>query len=242
MQTSQFIDLAVKRIVASLSRADILVYTNQVQNFILGRDCPVSRVQPDPYFTTVNAQYSYEASNYLYDSTERDPGSLVGDVRNVKRIYRLTSPNCVPDVWWPETGVDWPYFAAGETVFFGDWGQEYRANIGVIISKNPDSEDCVIKWPNTYNPHDSTKRWRAEVYKWPTQLLSESVALSIPDEEVLTLLLPGLMEYVEANEYGNGAFPSQQFIAKLQEFDEKYKIETLQATVQPAGRVPYRSC
>ena len=242
MFVSQFITFARKRIGASLDRTEILFIANQVQNHILGRDIALQRVRPYPFLKTVDETFLYSASLSLYDSTTKTPGALIGDVRNVKRIYR-TETISGSIFWDPENGY-FPllWIEPGDKPFFGDRGTEIDKDVGVTISRKPMANDCVIKWPRYVNPGDSTTLWKADAYLWPAQLTSENSEISIPDEFILPLLLTGVMESAEKDGFGNAPFPSKDFQDRLAEFDNKYNIEVIEDGVQSPGRVPFRDC
>lgn len=231
MQTTAFIDLLTKRIAATQDRPGALLIANQVQNYVLGRECPLSRIQPDPLLRTVDGQYSYVASSSIYD----DDGVLVGDIRSVRKVYALDTRMVPAD-------THWPLLETGYKPFFGDRGRELIVAIGCIPSRNPNSADCLIKWPRPQNPKDTTTLWRCEAFRWWPQLVSERVPLSIPDEDVLPVLMRGCLEYIEEQEYGQGGWPSQAYMKALEEFDSKWAAIVIQPAAQTLGITPYKDC
>jgi len=231
MQTTAFIDKLTKRTAATQDRIEALSIANSVQNYILGGECPLQRVQPDPLLHTVDSQYSYVASTSIFD----DDGVLIGDIRSVRRVYALDTRVAARD-------VNWPLLEYGYKPKFGDRGIALDVPIGAPPSRNALSADCKIKWPRPQNPKDTTTLWRVECFTWPQQLTSENIPLSIPDEDVLPLLMRGCLEYIEEQEYGAGGWPSQAFKEALADFNERWASVVVQPAEQTENVTPYRPC
>ncbi len=160
---------------------------------------------------------------------------LVGDIRNVRRVYALNTRQNPP-------GINWPQLSYGYQPFFGDLGTELKVPIGCKPSINPKSKDCLILWPRPHNPKDTTGIWRCEAFKWHPQLIGEKVPLSIPDEDQLSVLMHGVLEYVEEQEYGSGGWPSEAFKQEVKEFNEKWAAIIIQPAGQTEGITPYKDC
>lgn len=244
MQTSSFIDTVFRQTGGAGTRAVLLSVTNQIQNFILGRDCPFMRVKPDPYFVTQDNVFNYVASNTLFDASDTTVGALVGDVRSVRRVYRIDTVVNTPNWFFPDGYYPFITVNPGEDPFFGDRGTEMIVKIACVLSRNPMSSDCLVKWPTMYPPAFSSQptRFKSEAYLWPTQLLSENIPLTMPDEFCLSLLLNGVMEFMEQEAFGKSDWPSKRMQDQLIEFDSRYDIETRQDQVQTPGRVAHRNC
>ncbi len=242
MNTSQFITFLLENCAATLTRQRALFYVNQAQNKILGTNHPSTRVQPDPYFDTEDDVYSYVANLHCRTAdVPRVPGSLVGDVRSITRIYAFLPRGC---------GV-WGYWGAG--CWFGAWDCNVRpervqygngewtldARWAVVQSNEPGQADCLIKWQKPNNPGLTTVRWYAETYLWPTQLTSENVPLAIPADFQTDLLLEATLAIIERREYGRADYSREAFEADLKRFGDKYSSTGVQ---ELTGLVPYREC
>lgn len=225
MLTSKLIDVIMSRAAASTTRAQALLFLNEVQNFVCARRTPISRVQPDPILKTVDGVLSYAASSSIVD----DSGNPVGDVYTVSRVYR-------------EGGCVTSLYSRDERLFEGDQGSEVEIGVGVIPSKGPNLGDCKIVWPRHTPPKTTNGLWRCEVYLWPAQLDSEQIPLTVPADAHMTLLLQGVMEQIEMQEYGRGDWPSQKFMLALEAFDNKHSVDVIQPGVQTANQIPYRAC
>lgn len=224
MRQSKLIDKIMARTAASVTRAEVREYLNDVQNFILGRPTPVSRVQPDPILRTTEDVLRYTANTSIVD----DNGDPVGDICLVRRVYR--------------TGLDVSLYSPDERVFQGDQGNEVDIGVGCVRSIEPGADDCQIVWPARTPPKTTTDQWRCEVYIWPAQLDSEQIPLSVPADGQLSLLMMGVLEQVETQEYGRGDWPSAKFMQAMEDFDNRHSTDVFQPGVQTNNQIPYRSC
>lgn len=213
MTTGQYISWLSKRIAGNLfSRQDLVDAVNQAQNEILGRDILFMRVRPDLFFHTTTAVYSYAASTYLFNSID---GTTQYDIRNVSRIYTFnirSSPifeyggiNRVTNN--PETFQTLP----GST--------EVTLPADVTQSIAPLSADCTIKLWRENNPGTQTIIYLAEAYKWPTQVTSEAIALSIPEQFQRGLLKYAVLRELEQTEYGKAGENEDLYQQELKRFD-----------------------
>lgn len=219
MSTSlrEFIEIMLKEVGAEFSRTNLREITNRGQNEILARDCQVMRVRPDPFITTVDSTYSYVASSSIYDSSTGAKGALVGDVRLVKEIYSFDSSVGIFDYQTLDPTSDKPnQFLSQPSV------ERVSTRIDCIQSVKPDSSDCVIKWWEGNNPGATTVTWRCVCYKWPTQLTSESIALSIPEDFIDTLLYHAVMRRIRRREYTTEGESFQTYEYYLKEFRDRY--------------------
>lgn len=197
MLTAELVTLIAQEVGASWSRALILGAINRAQNEILGTDNDLCRIKPDPFMTTTDLTYGYVATNVLFDSSEGVKGSAVGDVRTVRKIYSFATSLNIFGFTPLDPGSARPYriLRSGNQDCVG-------APVDFVQSKEPDSSDCLIKWWEGNNPGSTTVLWRAEAYKWPAQLLSESIALTIPDDYQDTLLMEGVLKRIQRREFG----------------------------------------
>lgn len=213
MITSQYISWLMKRIGGNkFSRTDLLDAVNQAQNEILGRDIALMRIKPDPYFRTTAGTYSYAASTQIRDSID---GTTTYDVRNVSRIYTFnirSSPifeygGINRTSHRPEVMVN--PMASDETVIPSD----------CVQSIAPSSTDCLVKLWRENDPGTQTTVYLAEAYKWPTQLTTEAVALSIPEQFQRGLLKYAVLKELEYTEYGSADNPEELYKKELAKFD-----------------------
>lgn len=232
MTTSQFISWLSKRVGGNkFSRTDLLDAVNQAQNEILGRDIFFMRIKPDPYFRTTDGTYSYAASTAIRDSID---GTTTYDIRKVSRIYTFnirSSPifeygGINRTTHRPEYMVN--PMSSDETIIPADCEQ----------SVTPNSADCRVKLWRENNPGTQTTIYLAEAYRWPTQLSSESVALSIPEQFQRGLLKYAVLKDLEYTEYGSADKPEDLYQRELAKFDA---WASRGATTRPTSTPP-REC
>ncbi len=240
MTTAKFITLLLENVAASLTRVKALEYTNIAQNELLGTNHPVTRVQPDPYFETLDDIYTYTANERIRTAdVPRVPGALVGDVRSISRIYAFLPGGC---------GV-WGYWGGGN--WFGAWDCNVRpeqvqygmgewtldARWAVVQSSEPLENDCLVKWQKPNNPGVTTTRWYAETYLWPRQLLSERVPLTVPADFQRTLLMEHVIAIIEKRAYGRDDYTRAAVDEDMKRFRDKYANTQVQELV---GQVPFK--
>lgn len=213
MTTGAYISWLIRRLGGNkFSRQDLLEAVNQAQNEILGRDIAFMRIKPDPYFRTTASTYTYVASTAILDSVD---GATAYDVRNVSRIYTFnvrSSPifeygGLNRTSHRPETMVN--PMVSDETIIPSD----------VTQSSNPSSSDCSVRLWRENNPGTQTTIYLAEAYKWPTQLTSETISLSIPANFQRGLLKYAVMKDLEYTEFGSADKPEDMYEKELKKFD-----------------------
>lgn len=197
MLQAAFITLVQEEVGSAWSRDRIREATNRGQNELLGIDCSLMRVKPDPFFATTDSIYTYAASNYVYVATTGAQGSLVGDIRAVREIYLESSNLAAID----QLSLESDFSRATELV------QLPRENRVRILPDYQDSAgpllaDCNVKWPSVYNPGTTTTTWRCKAYTWPTQLTSEGIALTMPEDFQESLLLLHILKNIRRREFG----------------------------------------
>lgn len=218
MTTAEFVTMASEEIGAGWTRQRILEATNRAQNEILGEDNEIMRVKPDPFFATTDGTYSYTATNVLYDSATGAQGSLVGDVRTVREVYSYSNSVSIFDFQTLDPSSDKP-----NQVEFRPYRRDMvTARASTVESKRPSASDCLVKWWEGNNPGTTTVTWRSRAYLWPTQLTSEAIALSLPDDLLDTLLLYGVLKRMERREYGRPDDMLSLYRIELENFRRKY--------------------
>ena len=219
MTTNEFVSMMLEEVAAGWTRTRILEFTNRVQNEILGEDCELMRVKPDPFLLTVDSIYTYVASSRLYDSTTGAQGALAGDVRTVREVYSYSNDLTI----FGTQTID-PESAKPNLTERTVGREKTIARVTCIDSIEPNSSDCVLKWWEANNPGATTITWRARAFKWPTQLTAETVALSIPADFQHTLLYYGVLRFVERREYGRGDYPFAAYEKELKKFRTRYNL------------------
>ena len=197
MTTNEFVSMVLEEVASGWTRTRILEFTNRIQNELLAEDNELMRVKPDPFVATTTAVYTYAATSTLYVSTTGAQGALVGDIRAVREVYSYLTGLALFGTQTIDPASAKPNildrtFGLNRTV----------ARCAGIDSIEPNSTDCTIRWWEGNNPGTTTVTWRAEAYKWPTQLTAESIALSIPADFQRTLLLGKLKAHIEQREFG----------------------------------------
>lgn len=231
MTTSEYVSWLIKRVGGNkFSRQDLIDAINQAQNEILGRDILYMRVKPDPYFVTTAATYSYVASSAILDSLD---GSTTYDIRNVSRIYAPSfSHSRFSDYGGPNRSTMRP-----ENTVNANPG-EIHIPSDCEQSINPDSLDCTVKLHRENDPGTQATLYLAECYKWPTQVLSEGTALSIPVQFQRGLLKYAVLKDLEYTEFGSADRPEDLYAKELKKFDA---WASRGATTRPTGTPP-REC
>ena len=209
MTTGQYISWLIQRIAGNLfTRQQLLDAVNQAQNEILGRDIHFMRVLPDPYLRTTAGTYRYTASSSLYDSIDN---TTQYDIRNVSRVYALNVRH----------SPIFEYGGLNRTTHHPETIHQNEVNVPADVqqSKKPLGSDCTIALWRENDPGTQTTVYLAEAYKWPTQLTSESVALSIPEQFQRGLLKYAVLKDLEYTEAGYADKPEELYKKALSEFD-----------------------
>jgi hypothetical protein len=191
--------------------------TNRAQNELLGMDCQLTRVKPDPFFATTSGTYSYAASSTLYVSTTGAQGSLVGDIRAVRELYIDTTNMSSLD----ELALDTNFTRVTE-VETRPTENRVKVRFDATDSLGAGLADCTIKWPAMYNPGTTTIAWRAVAYTWPTQITSEAIALSVPEDFQHSLLFLHVLKHIERREFGRNDDAEIMYQRALSRFRLKY--------------------
>lgn len=217
MLTAELVTLIQEEVGALWSRTRILAALNRAQNELLGGDCQLMRVKPDPFLTTVAATYTYYPALSLYDSSTGAKGALVGDVRAVRDLFIDTTNMSTLDGLTLDTS-----FIRVVEAEFQPHQNRIHINFDETDSKGAELSDCVIKWPAGYNPGATTITWLAEAYLWPNQLDTENIALTIPEDFQHTLLLLHVLKTIQRREFGNDENLKREYQEAKSAFRIKY--------------------
>lgn len=234
MTTGAFVTMVMEWLGSGWTRQRIREVANRCQNELLGTDCKLMRIKPDPFFASTDETYSYVASSSLYVSTTGEQGALVGDIRAVRDLYTLSA---IDDILTP--GQIGPTSSRPYTFERTARGLITHAVFDGDDSIEPDSSDCTIKWWAENNPGDTTTTWRGVAYKWPTQLDTENIALSVPADFHDTLFLEMVLARTEKREYGRATFTKEDYEKEKKRFVNKY--QRMSAAGETGWSVP-REC
>lgn len=217
MTVTELVNRIINRTGTKWTAKQIREELNIQQNEILGVPNKISRVKPDPFFATTDDTYSYAASSYLYDSSDGTQGDLVGDIREIRKIYSLDASVSLFDIQTLDPASDKP-----NQVVPHPTTDEIISVVDVIPSTNPSSSDCTIKLWEGNNPGTTTVTWRAEAYEWPDQLTSPSVGLTIPADFQTSLLYWAVIKEMDLDEYNSVGDPWQLYEKYKAQFYRKY--------------------
>lgn len=156
-------------------------------------------------------EYRIVASGGLFSSIANE--TTQWDVRKVSRVYGFEDKNT-------------RFGSYGYTVvssFRPDRMQNYNSQeveiscetVESLKANNEDSE--IILWRENA-PGTTTDNYICEAYRWPDQLTSESVSLTIPDQFQTTLLFYAVVRDLEYREYGRSNQPEVLYEKYLKEF------------------------
>jgi hypothetical protein len=214
VRTSQYISWLTQRIAGNLfSRTQLLDAVNQAQNEILGRDIKYMRLNPDPFIHTTAGTFLYTASSSIYSGVD---GTTQYDIRSVKRIYTYNvrrTRNFAYGGWdrishRPDAFVN---AAASDEV---DLAFDCTPSIAAS------SSDCKVAFFRENDPGTQTTDYRAAAFRWPAQLTSEQIQLTVPDQFQRFLLKYAIFRDLEYTEYGAADRPENLYEKLLTKFDE----------------------
>ena len=200
MQTSALVDLIVEYVGSQLTRARALVYLNNAQNELLVGENRLMRVYPDPFITTSAGTYEYAASTFLFSSVGNVKGATQYDVYNITRVYTTTKNSGIfayGGYSYGNNDSSRPYMPVNERA-----SDELNARPDVTKSIEPDSADCKITFWGENDPGATTVDWRCETYRYPNQLLVETVNLETPAQFQDTLLLWMVLKRLSIRQFG----------------------------------------
>jgi hypothetical protein len=199
MRTSAFLTMLQRRLSDQNSRNFLLDEVNAAQNEILAMpEIDWMRVKGDLFLATTEDVFEYTVP-----------------YRKVSRVFERQ-------------------LLDGET--FGTRNQTagYRAIRSQDVGKNRYSErdltfdfqgsleeggNSTLYFPTDQNLETTTDRYRMVAYRWPAQLVSEEIPLSIPEPYTTTLLYYAVKKRVEESVFGVDLYNDQQvqkFLGALQ--------------------------
>lgn len=186
---------------------------NEEQNRLLAKNNRITLVKPDPYFVTADATYTYNA---------RTATGSAYDIRHIEDIYTLAVADTLNILSALNSESTHPYRrektrdgVTTHAIF------TCADSIRPFTEASDGSYDASITWWLGNNPGVTTTTWRAQAYRWPTQLTAESIALSIPTE-FRELLLYGVLKMTERREYGRNDFTKEMYDEMLKKFESAY--------------------
>jgi len=168
-------------------------------------------------------QFDLVSSGALYSSIRNETRRTQFDVRRVSRVYSFT--NNIPG----NNLYNYNYGSYGASGNGASRRQDQKKNINTpeidiscdtIDSLEPLSGDArIIIWEdNTPPSNPKNNAYYARAYRWPAQLTSEDVPLTIPARWQTTLLKFAIFKDEEYREYGKADNPQFLFDRYLKEF------------------------
>ncbi len=224
MNTAQFVTMVLDEVAASYTRQQVLDVVNDCQNQILGENCGLMRIKPDPFMTTTAGLYEYTAGSNFHLSDAGTSGAALSTnsivPRTVTEIYSYNNSVSIFDTSTLDPASEKP-----NQVEYTQTKDRVTARFDCEDSIDPVSSYCYVKWYSANDPGDTTTTWRGVVYKWPTQLTSEAIALSIPADFQRTLLFYEVLKVLERREYGQNTFTYQEAEVYRKKFRRKYNAQ-----------------
>lgn len=212
MTTAAYITWLSKRIGGnSFSRVELREAINLAQNEILGREIRFMRIKPDPFLVTTDGTYRYVASTSVLDSLD---GATTYDVRHISRLY--TNNNRRSGIL--DYGGVHSISSKPDKLANPHTSPEVIMSVDFEQSLAPSSSDAVIKFFRENNPGTTTETYMVEAYKWPTQIVSENIALSIPETFQRNLLKYAVLQELEYTEYGSADRPIELYEREISKF------------------------
>lgn len=202
MTTSQYITYLMNRSGNQVTRAEMLLLVNMAQNEIYSIDSYYTRTKPDPFLSTTAGTFTY---------------TLAANIRRVGRVYALSSNqsfNSYFDLFGTfSDNTDYK----GAVAFNRYASPEINVPCDTQESYSPDTASCKIIFPSQFDPGTTTDVFYIEQYEWPTQLTSESIALSVPEPIATGYLMYKVMRMLEEEGYGNSVYNDRKEEDKLKE-------------------------
>jgi len=200
------------------SITDRLEYTDYSgSTFTLADDVSLPRTYTDQATTAIDT-FEIIASGGIFSS---EPNKTTQwDIRRVTRVYAFTTRTG----GYPWAGYG--YFG-GRGVNNISYKPDKRSNLNVPEidiqtdtneSLEADSADCKIRWWRENDPGESTDVFMARCQRWPQQVTTEQIPLTIPDRFQTNLLRYAILRDVEYTEYGRNDRPEGLYEKYLDEF------------------------
>lgn len=180
MRTIELVKLIRKKCLNFKTTQEILELLNIAQNELLGEDCSLMRVNPDPFLVTSAGVFQYDVA--------------LG-IRNVEKLY-VRNPNINS-----YEGRD-RSMANFLTSFYDELGNTlFKVPVYIEQSADFDIQASII-FDADYDPSTTTTEYRMIAYSWPEQLTSTLIPLTIPVRHQSTTLLYRVMQMIDEERFG----------------------------------------
>lgn len=218
------------------TRTKVREIVNDVQNEVLAaRDGRLMLIKPDPYLVIVSSSTNrYTANTSIVSSLD---GATTFDVRRVGKVYAYTDKNN-------------PYGTYGG---YGSGAQPFpprQANAMAVPvielpvqsqdSIKPLANDCILDFYRDFAPAVSTDLYNVTAWKWPTQLTTENIQISIPLQFRKTVLLFGVLSKLETRDFGRDDTIAKKYENALADWYRHDEVG--QAEYNFGLRTPPREC
>jgi len=196
MRTDAFITMLQRQLSDQYSRAFLLEVVNASQNEILAMpEVDWMRVKGDVFLPTTSGVFEYSLP--------------------YRRVTRVFTRQAFGD-FDNRLGYGIMGYNRDRMVDVGDRRyQETEIVFDLKQSNNPD-EDCTLYFPTDQDLGTTTTKYRIVAWDWPTQLESEAVNLSLPDQYATTLLYYAVKKRIEESAFGVDIYNDPVFRNYLQ--------------------------
>ena len=155
--------------------------------------------------------YELIASGALFSSIANR--TTQWDIRKVQRVYTFSSDD---SRYIAYGGADIKSYRPDRQMNSNSYDVE--VSVDATESLEPNSKDAKIIFWRENDPGVSTAEFVAEAYRWPDQLSTESVSITIPARFHTNLLYYAVLKDIEYEEYGSADRPMQLYEKYLKEF------------------------
>lgn len=182
----------------------------------------------DSYTTAATAivdKFRCIASGCIFSSIERFRTEQ-WDIRTISRVYSLDYPGMRSKAY------NWLFSARPESSLQSG-SNEIDIPIDTVDSLGAESSDCEVVFWRENDPGTSNDIFMVDCQRWPTQLVTEDVALTIPEAFQTTLLKFAVLRTLEYTEYGRNDFSETMYQKYLSIFHSKMRSRQQSKTLQP---------
>ena len=181
--------------------------------FTLADGVTCARNYDSTYTATIDA-YQNIASGSIFSSINNQ--TTQWDIRSVKRIYTFSNND------YDFRSYEGANVASYRPEHFNNMNsQEIEIPVDCEPSIEPDSKDCEITFWRENDPGNTTDVFIAQAYRWPAQVTTESIALTIPDWGQRNVLRFGMLADEEYRENGDDTRAATRYENALKEFQRK---------------------
>ena len=202
MLAREAVNLMQQRLGGHLNRTALLVEIRTAQNEILCLpEVEISKTQGNVYLPTTDGVVVYQ---------------IAAPVRLVTRVFiRGQLPVGYGEYNRGYNALDtrWVKIASSQS-------NETDFTFSCPEALSPTS-GTTLRFPEEFNPGNTTNVYQLEQYEWPVQPVSESVELALPDHWVTTLLYYAVKKRLEESQYGVDIYNTPQFKEMLQKYMAK---------------------